>query len=222
MHGGFRLGRRGAAPISSRYGDRLSIGSIETYAISCDTSYEDHLAQRVRKTRRWEARTSLVRGLEVIESPPSEIVDEYYDLYHRIHTERGWVGAMFSRQFFHDVATGLGKGGQLLVMRFENRMIGGGVLLFDRHAVHYFQGTTDRTVKDVYPHSVLMTEALKRAYGRGLRYVNLGGVNAGNDSLVEFKKNWGAELMAVPGLRWRCSVAQAGRLAFQRLLVRTP
>jgi len=49
--------------------------------------------------------------------------------------------------------------------------------------------------------------------------VNLGGVNPGNTSLADFKKNWGAEPMAVPALSWRCSVAQAGRLALEKLLI---
>jgi hypothetical protein len=207
---------------ASRYGDRLTIGSIDSYAISCDMSYEDHLAQRVRSKRRQNVRTSFARGLEIIESPPPVMVDEYYELYHRMHIEQHWNGRAFSREFFHDVATRLGDGGQLLVMRFENRVVGGGVLLFDRHAVHLFHGTVDRSVKAVSPHAVLYSEVLKRAYGRGLRYVNLGGVNPGNDSLVDFKKSWGAEPMAVPRLQWRCSLAQAGRMALRKLLVPPP
>jgi len=207
---------------ANRYGDRLRISSVDTYVISCDTSYEEHLAQRVRKTRGYEVRTSLDRGLEVLESPPPVLVDEYYELYCRVHTEQRWVGQVYTRDFFHDAATRLGEGGKLFVMRFNNRVIGGGILLFDRHAVHYFQGTTDRAVKGVFPHAVLCSEVLKRAYGRGLRYVNLGGVNPGNDSLVDFKKSWGAEPMAVPELRWRCSLAQAGRMALQKPLVPPP
>ena len=207
---------------AGRYGDRLSLSAAETFVIPCDATYEDHMSRRVRKTRRWEARISLFRGLEVLESPSPVIVDEYFQLYCRVRTEQRWVGHAFSRQFFHDVATRLGAGGQLLVLRLENRVIGGGVLLFDRHAVHYYQGTTDRAVKGVFPHTVLMVEALKRSYGRGLRYVNLGGVNAGNNSLIEFKEGWGGERTAVPMLHWQCSAAQAGRMALSKLLVRPP
>lgn len=204
------------------YGGRLSISNVDTHVITCNAPYEEFSAQRIRKTHRWEARVSLTRGLEVLEAPSLSIVDEYYELYRRVHAEQGWDSQQFSRKFFHDVAMRLGEGGQLIVMRFENRVVGGGVLLLDRHAVHYFQGTIDRAVKEVYPHAVLMTEALKRAYGRGLRYVDLGGVNEGNDSLVNFKKSWGAEPMAVPMLRWRSGLNQVGRLAIQKLFFQPP
>jgi len=102
-------------------------------------------------------------------------------------------------------------------MQHEGKVVGGGVLLFDQHAVHYFQGTTDRKVKDVFPHSVLCFEALKAASARGVRFVNLGGINDGNKGLIQFKLSWGATVMSVPLIRWRCSVAQAIGGIFRRV-----
>ena len=205
---------------AGRYAGRLKIGMGETYAIRCDMSYEDHMAQRVWKTHRYKVNTSLSRGLEIIESPSPDLINEYYELYSRVYNEQGWLGPAFSRQFFHDAARSLGLGGKLYIMRLNDRVVGGGVLLIDRHAVHYFQGTVDRAVKDVFPHAVLYSEALKYAYDHRLPYVNLGGVNPGNNSLIDFKKSWGAEPMGVPGLTWRCSVAEAGRMALRKLRVR--
>ena len=154
-------------------------------------SYEEHLAQRVRKTRRYKARTSLDRGLEVLEFPPPAWWTS--TMSSTVASTPSNAGSVkYSRaNSFTMQRRASGKEDKLLVMRFENRVVGGGALLFDRHAVHYFHGTIDRSVKGVFPHAVLYSEALKRAYGRGLRYVNLGGVNQGNDSLVDFKKNLG-------------------------------
>lgn len=202
---------------TNRYGDRLQLSSFDTFVISCETNYEEHWTQRVRKVRRYEARTSLARGLEVLESPPPEVVDEYYELYRRVHSAQCWVGPQFHRRFFQDAAINLGDGGKLFVMRLKDRVVGGGVLLFDRHAVHYYQGARDSAIKGVFPHSVLYSEALKRAYKLGLRYVNLGPVNEGNDQLANFKRSWGAVPMTVPVVHWSCSRAQAARMALQKL-----
>src|SRR5690606_11805960 len=193
---------------------RLSLSSGDTYLIPCDRSYEEHMARKVRSARMRDIRLSEERGLELIEQPSPEVVDEYYRLYVRVRGELGWQDQPFSRSFFHGVARDLGSGGQLLVMRHEGRVVGGGVLFYDKRAVHYCQGTTDRACKDVFPHIVLMSEALRRAYARGLEYVNLGGVNDGNKGLVQFKKSWGAVASPVPILRFRSRVLDVGRRVF--------
>ena len=57
--------------------------------------------------------------------------------------------------------------------------------------------------REVYPHCVLYSLALKAAQERGLHYVNLGGVNPGNEGLKRFKHSWGAQCDSVPIIRWR-------------------
>jgi lipid II:glycine glycyltransferase (peptidoglycan interpeptide bridge formation enzyme) len=84
----------------------------------------------------------------------------------------------------------------------DGRVVGGGVLLFDQRAVHYFMGATDRSVREVSAHDALYLHALRRADERGLAWVNLGGINEGNRGLVQFKRAWGAEAATVTGLRW--------------------
>ena len=183
--------------------------AVDTYVISLSTDASEFVAKRVSKTQRWQARASVNRGLKVIDDPPPEMIDEYYSLYLRVHKEEGWEGAPYSREFFREVSTALDKAGELLVMVHLGRVVGGGLLLYDRRAVHYFQGTTDRSVRGVFPHSVLCMEAIWRASYRHLPFVNLGGVNRGNQGLIQFKCAWGASPVHVPFLRWRCNVAQA-------------
>jgi hypothetical protein len=75
--------------------------------------------------------------------------------------------------------------------------------LYDEHAVHYFQGTVDRSAREVFPHDALHLHALEQAEKRGLRYVNLGGVNPGNEGLIWFKRSWGARAMPLSRLQWQ-------------------
>lgn len=175
-----------------------------TYVITLNEPVEEYLVRRVRKNQRQHARASLAMGLEVIYHPPPESVEEYVRLYRRIWKERAWEGTPHTASFFHGVCNSLGRGGELILMRYQNRIVGGGVLLFDRYAAHLYQATTDRTAKGIYPHPVLYKTAMERAQVRGLRYVNLGGVNEGNEGLMRFKREWGAVPTPIPTIRWRC------------------
>ncbi|MBN1491108.1 MAG: GNAT family N-acetyltransferase [Phycisphaerae bacterium] len=176
----------------------LKCSSVDTYLITLRGSVEKHLIEEVTETQRYQVRSSYRRGLEVLSNPPADVVNEYYQLYTRVWENRGWTGRQFSARFFHGVATQLQQGGELLVMRLNGRVVGGGVLLFDRYAVHYFQGTTDRDTKGVFPHSVLIDMALRRAESLGVTRVNLGGVDYGNIGLIHFKMFWGARSTPVP------------------------
>jgi hypothetical protein len=198
-----------------QYDRCFSHSAVDTYIITLQQPFEEYMARYVSKTQLTHAHASMKHGLEVIDHPSPQLVDEYYSLYQRVYEEQHWIDQPFSRQFFHGVATTLEDGGQLFVMKYEDRVVGGGILLYDNYAVHYFQGTTDRHVKVVHPHTVLYVEALKRACARGLKYVNLGGVNPGNVGLIRFKLAWGAMATPVPILEWRCNIATALKSVFR-------
>ena len=188
---------------SSAWAGALTRSSSGTFLIALEGSVESHLANKVSATQLRHLRVSKTRGLEVQLNPAPHLVDEYYALYSRVWEERSWTGKRFSAAFFHGVATELGDGGRLVLMLYGGRVVGGGVLLVDRHAVHYFQGAFDRHQKEVYPACVLYATALQEAGKRGLRYVNLGGVNEGNEGLIRFKESWGARLTPVSMITWR-------------------
>ena len=177
-------------------GRDATTAGVATYLMRLDCPREEYLATRVRKRFLDYVRSSYRRGIEVSASPTPEETRQYIDLYRKTHSDRSWVGPVFSDAFFEGVRTSLGKGGSLVIMKVGSKVVGGGVVLFDRYSAHYFQGAIDRDAKEVKPHIVLYDWVLTAAYERGLQYINLGGVNEGNDSLTEFKTNWGAT--AVP------------------------
>jgi CelD/BcsL family acetyltransferase involved in cellulose biosynthesis len=180
----------------------LAAPDVDTFVIEVEGDPDAFLERTVRKRTREYVRASHRRGIEIVEAPSASEIDEYYALYERTFTERQWVGDAFSRAFFAGVASELGQGGKLVLLRHRDRVVGGGVVLFDRYAVHYFQGATERDNAEVRPHLVLYDWLVRAAAARGLRYVNLGGINAGNDSLEQFKLSWGAKPMSVPHVYW--------------------
>lgn len=196
---------------------------VDTYVIDVDGDPDAFMERTVRKRFREYVRSSHKKGIEITESPTTAEIDEYFALYQRTYQERSWVGEAFTREFFEGVATTLGSGGKLVVMRHAGHVVGGGVVLFDKHAVHYFQGVTDRENTQVKPHLVLYDWLIRTAAARGVRYVNLGGVNDGNSSLTEFKQSWGAKPMPVPHVHWAVDRKWLGRrLGLDRLLQRSP
>lgn len=190
-------------PLGRPWLGRQCLTFDDTYIITLDRPAAEYLKTRVSHMHRRHVQTSYNRGLEIIERPGPDLIEEYYQLYARIHAERQWMDTRLSAAFFHGIATDLEDGGRLILMRYRGQIVGGGVLLFDRQAVHYFQGVQDRNVKAVFPHAVLHALALEYAQTRGISQVNLGGVNAGNQGLLEFKRAWGAEPLPVPAIQWR-------------------
>lgn len=190
---------------------------VDTYLIEVDGPVDDFLKRKVRKRFLEYVRSSQRRGIEIVERPTPREVDEYFTLYETTFEERSWVGDKFPIEFFHGVATELGDGGRLVLLRHEGRVVGGGVVLFDRYAVHYFQGATERDNPHVKPHMVLYDWLVRTASARGLRYVNLGGTNDGNESLVQFKQGWGAEPRPVPHVSWALDRRTLGALGFSWL-----
>jgi lipid II:glycine glycyltransferase (peptidoglycan interpeptide bridge formation enzyme) len=186
-----------------RWFGTLTYSHWETFLITLRGSSEDYFANQVKRTQRQHVRASQKAGLEVISGPSTALVNDYYRLYSRVHDERGWTGTKFSASFFRDVHTTLGRGGELVVMQYNGRVVGGGVLLYDRYAVHIFQATTDRDVKGVYPHPVLYKTAIERAESQQLSYVNLGGIGPGGEGLERFKLSWGAQPIPTPRITWR-------------------
>lgn len=176
----------------------------DTYVIEVggERDADAFMERTVRRRFREYVRSSYRRDVEVVSTPTSAEVDAYYALYQRTYMDRKWVGAAFSRPFFDSVASDLAEGGKLVVIRHDGRVVGGGVVLFDHYAVHYFQGVTERDNAEVKPHLVLYDWLIRTACERGLRYVNLGGVNDGNDSLKQFKQSWGAKALPVQRVNW--------------------
>ena len=187
----------------ARWNGRREYTSNEIYVIEVQANLEEHLATQVRRQQRQHLRASHRNGIEVVDSPSDALIEQYIALYERVHAERRWTGEPFSRGFFHRAARSLRRGGNLVVMRHDGRVVGGGIMLFDRYAVHLFHALTDRDTPGVYPTAVLYALALERAVERGLHYVNLGGINEGNAGLDRFKRQWGAKIVKAPMVHWR-------------------
>jgi len=193
------------AGLTTRYRGlgRLTVGSVDTYVITLEGTAEQHIADRVSTTHRRYVRKNAKQGVHIVTDPDRALRDRYYALYQRVYEDRNWVGERFPRSMFDGVANDLDRGGQLAVAVHEGRVVGGGVLLYDHYAVHYFQGVLDRDAEGIHPHVALYEFALRQAEQRGLHRVNLGGVNEGNEGLARFKMAWGAEPVAVPILKWQ-------------------
>lgn len=185
------------------FSERVEVGRYETYVIRLDGTAEQHLDRHVSSTMRRYIRRNEKAGVTVVANPDAEQLDAYFRIYEQSYYQNGWVGEKFPRSFFDAVSSDLGDGGELAVVLHEDRVVGGGVILVDRAAVHYFQGAIDRSVKDINPHVELYWYAMRRAEALGLGHLNLGGVNRGNEGLVRFKTSWGATATHPPKLTFR-------------------
>jgi hypothetical protein len=189
---------------------------VPTWLVRRTLPFERHMREVAHHRHRRELLHNQRRGLELVRDPSPADRRAYVELYHREHARRGWCGEPWPIALFDGVVDMLGRGGELVTMRRGGRVVGGGVLLYDRHAVHYFQGVMDRDERGVHPMAELMAYALRRSEELDVPHVNFGGVNDENQSLVAYKASWGAQAVRVARLWW-----QSGpRVVAARLMAR--
>ena len=192
------------------------ISTRETYVLSINDneSAEDYLSRKVNSTSRRYTRQNFKKELEILSNPTSDIINEYYNLYSRTHSERNWLGNKLTLSFFEHIATKLDNAGELIVTKFNNKVVGGGILLYDQHAVHYYQGTVDREIKEIRPMHALIYRAIQQAVERKLKYINLGGVNKDNTGLDRFKRSWGADSISTSVICWESRFKRSNLLRY--------
>lgn len=196
-----------------RWQGTLNISTIDSYVITLDGFIKEHIQNNVSRTMQRYIRVNHRNGLTILRNPSEKARRCYFELYRMVYHERKWLGPQFTWEFINNLSNMLGAGGELVLQQYGSKIVGGGVLLYDHDAVHYFQGAIDRKAHEIYPHVGLYTYALKQAESRNLRYANLGGVNTGNTGLIQFKESWGALPTPLKTLQWQSGL----KLFFRRL-----
>jgi hypothetical protein len=187
----------------------LIVNSFDAYLLNRKgRTVSEYIDQEVIRTQKQNIRANDRNGVRVTAETTPATRATYFEIYKRAFEERNWEGEKFDANFFEGVANSLGAGGELAVVTVDDQIIGGGVILFDKYAVHLFQAAMNRQVgSGIHPHVALYKYAVEQAEKRGIDIVNLGGVNSGNEGLIRFKRSWGAQPTPVPTISWNCGLS---------------
>lgn len=133
-----------------------------------------------REGLRWERRTD------------REALDAFYALHVRTRRKLGvpTQPKRFIRRFEDLFAAGLGFVGLVLD---EDRPIAAAVFLAHNSTIVYKYGASDPKALGKRPNNLLFAEAIAGACEAGMRSLDFGRTEAGNEGLRAFKRSWGAK-----------------------------
>lgn len=144
----------------------------------------------IRQSRRYEYRHGLKKGLTVEISKDVDKLDYLHQLTFERHSkersedEIRLVPAISSAAIAHDF-------GELLLCRnAEGDAISATLFLYDKNCGYYMFGANDPAHRNIYSGTFLLLENIRRCYDRGLKYVDMCGINSPNRG--DFKTSFNA------------------------------
>lgn len=163
-----------------------------TAAVSLEGGLEKVEKTRVVNNKRNERNRGLKRGVEFFSTNDADLVEQYYGIYEQaaVHwgvppNPLGLLKALLADP----------RGGAFFTcVRHEGRVIGGHFNIHHGDRVLVWNGVTDpEFAREYFPATVCFWGDLVESCRRGAAWLDLGG-SAGVNSLMGFKKYFGAEL----------------------------
>jgi FemAB-related protein (PEP-CTERM system-associated) len=149
----------------------------------------DAMCKGFRSEIRNRARKAIALGCRV-EVGREELLDDFYRVFcSRMHA----LGTpVYPRSLFENLMRIYGDDVQILAVRADRQVVGGGMMVFDRDSVAVPWICSLDSAFNLYPNNALYMEAVRHAIRCGCRRFDFGTSNAGSGQ-AQFKARWGAE-----------------------------
>ena len=126
-------------------------------------------------------------------------IEAFYQLLSKTSNRDGF--GIHPKEYYANMLSGLGQYGQLLVARYEDRIIAGGLFVYlDEWGIYYY-GASDHHYRNLMAPYLVQWTAIKEAKARGCRYYDFLGIapegtrNHAWAGVTEFKKKFGGKVV---------------------------
>ncbi|MBU1684833.1 peptidoglycan bridge formation glycyltransferase FemA/FemB family protein [Patescibacteria group bacterium] len=166
--------------------------------IDLSVSEEEILAQMKQKGR-YNIKVAEKHDVKV------EVSSDIETFYHLLKKtgERDDFG-IHEKEYYQNLLVAMGQNAQLLVARYEDRVVAGGIFVYlDEWGIYYY-GASDSHYRNVMAPYLLQWEAIKEAKKRGCKYYDFLGIAPEGAvkhpwlGVTGFKKKFGGEVVAYP------------------------
>jgi len=190
---GVQLEIRGPVP------DLPSAHVVPSY-LRHDLRLEDDVAAVERRYARSQVRRGIARarreGLVAERHVSPWSLDEFYRLHARTRRRQGMP--VQAKRFVARLASLYAAGlGFTLLVRRDGRTLAAAVFLTFGEVLTYKYGASDERFLALRPNNLLFGEAIRWGCEHGMRRLDLGRTDVGNEGLRAFKRAWGAEERAL-------------------------
>ncbi len=154
---------------------------------------------KLRKPVQHQVKKSRKLGVQVRMAQSHEDMDHYYRLHLQTRCKKYGMPAQPRRYFLELWDTFSASGAvQLLLAEYEQKIIGGMILLASGKTVRYAYGASDERYLNLAPNNLLMWTAITWGCEQGYQTLDMGRTACDNEGLMEFKRRWGAIQVPLP------------------------
>jgi lipid II:glycine glycyltransferase (peptidoglycan interpeptide bridge formation enzyme) len=192
------------APLQARFANRaFSVARHDHHpqvSLVIDiTKSEDQILAQMKPKGRYNIKIAEKHGVIV---SPSTDVDAFYQLLSKTGNRDGF--SLHPKTYYQKMIGSLGDNVQLLLAKYQNKIVAGGIFVYlDEWGIYYY-GASDYQCRNIMAPYLVQWEAIKEAKKRGCRHYDFLGIAPENQpkhpwaGVTEFKKKFGGKIAEYP------------------------
>jgi CelD/BcsL family acetyltransferase involved in cellulose biosynthesis len=167
------------------------VGGFLTHRLALEPDADAVLARASKSQVRRAIAKARRAGVVATPATDRAALAEFYALHAR--TRRRQAVPVQPRDFILRFEELFARGlGHVMISRHEGRAIAAAVFLTYGGTLTYKYGASDEAFLDLRPNHALFAEAIRRGCEAGLRELDFGRTDPGNEGLARFKRSWAA------------------------------
>lgn len=194
--------------------------TMDTFLSVLELTDTDTLWKEMDKKHRNAIRKAEKDGLKVREGNIDDL-REYHRLKMRLSAKKYGIPSE-PLKFYYNLWGEMASKNmvKLFVAEFNNKVIGGIILLLYKGEVLYYSGAADEKYLHLKPYNLLVWEALKYSCKNRYKIFNFG--TSEHKGLLDFKESWGAKSVQIPVYSTSASGKAAGYGLFTKIWKKIP
>jgi len=179
---------------------QLDLKENEHYFISnlkLIQKYEEKYYLRLRKNLRTLKRNAEKENIKIKELENENNLKQFYNILVKLYRDKHNMIPQPYR-LFYEMYNVFNKNFKLLTAQHNDKVIAGMVLLFFKKRVVYAYGASDQDYVNFSPGTLLIDETIKKSSAEGYEELDFGVTSPYQESLLDYKSNWGAEPSKLP------------------------
>ena len=151
-----------------------------------------------QKSVRYSIKKAEKMGVKIEKSKEKDGIRIFYDLNVLTRKKHGVIPQPFS--FFLNIWNQIINQGYgfVSIAWYNGTPIAASIFFEYKNTIYHKFNASDKNFIHFYPNYLILWDAIKYAYNKGIKYLDLGRTSPDNKGLLNFKRHWGAEEIDLP------------------------
>jgi len=161
------------------------------------SNYEEKYYPRLKKNLRTLKRNAEKENIRIRTLKDEDDLKQFYNILVRLYRDKhNMIPQPYA--LFYEMYKTFDKNFELIVAEHNNKVIAGMILLFFKKQVVYAYGASNQDYVNFSPGTLLVDETISMISKKGYETMDFGVTSPHQESLLEYKSNWGAEPSKLP------------------------